>query len=62
MKKITIIGAGAVGSSIGYILVAENVANEIVFIDINKSKAFGEAMDIYQSTPYLGSAMVRDGD
>lgn len=62
MKKITIIGAGAVGSSIGYILVAENVANEIVFIDINKSKAFGEAMDIYQSTPYLGSAKVRDGD
>lgn len=62
MKKITIIGAGAVGSSIGYILVAENVANEIVFIDINKSKAFGEAMDIYQATPYLGSASVIDGD
>ena len=62
MRKITIIGAGAVGSSIGYLLVAENVANEIVFIDINKSKAFGEAMDIYQSTPYLGSAKVIDGD
>ncbi len=62
MRKITIIGAGAVGSSIGYLLVAENVANEIVFIDINKSKAFGEAMDIYQSTPYLGSAKVIDGE
>ncbi len=62
MRKITIIGAGAVGSSIGYLLVAENVANEIVFIDINKNKAFGEAMDIYQSTPYLGSAKVIDGD
>ncbi len=62
MKKVTIIGAGAVGSSIGYLLVAENVANEIVFIDINKSKAYGEAMDIYQATPYLGSAKVADGD
>ncbi len=62
MRKVTIIGAGAVGSSIGYLLVAENIATEIVFIDINKNKAFGEAMDIYQSTPYLGSAKVIDGD
>jgi L-lactate dehydrogenase len=61
-KKITIIGAGAVGSSIGYLLVAESIASEVVFIDVNKDKAFGEAMDIYQSTPFLSPAIVRAGE
>lgn len=61
-KKVTIIGAGAVGSSIGYLLVAENVASEVVFIDVNKEKALGEAMDIYQATPYLSPAIVRAGE
>ncbi len=61
-KKITIIGAGAVGSSIGYLLVAESIASEVVFIDVNKDKAFGEAMDIYQATPFLSPAIVRSGE
>lgn len=61
-RKITIIGAGAVGSSIGYLLVAESLASEIVFIDVNKEKALGEAMDIYQATPFLSPAIVRAGD
>ncbi len=61
-KKVTIIGAGAVGSSIGYLLVAEGLASEIVFIDVNKEKALGEAMDIYQATPFLSPAIVRAGD
>ena len=61
-KKITIIGAGAVGSSIGYLLVAQGTASEIVFIDVNNDKALGEAMDIYQATPFLNPAVVRAGD
>lgn len=61
-KKITIIGAGAVGSSIGYLLVAESIASEVVFIDVNKDKAAGEAMDIYQATPFLSPAIVRCGE
>lgn len=61
-RKVTIIGAGAVGSSIGYLLVAESIASEIVFIDVNKEKALGEAMDIYQATPFLSPAIVRAGD
>ncbi len=61
-KKVTIIGAGAVGSSIGYLLVAESLASEIVFIDVNKEKALGEAMDIYQATPFLSPAIVRAGE
>ena len=61
-RKITVIGAGAVGSSIGYLLVAEEIANEVVFIDVNKEKALGEAMDIYQATPFLTPAKVYAGE
>lgn len=60
-RKITIIGAGAVGSSIGYLLVAQGTASEIVFIDVNNEKALGEAMDIYQATPFLNPAIVKAG-
>ena len=47
--KITIIGAGSVGSTIAYTLAMENSgASEIVLIDINKEKVLGEVMDIAQ--------------
>lgn len=47
-SKITVIGAGSVGSTIAYTLSNQNVASEIVLIDINKEKVEGEVMDIAQ--------------
>ena len=47
-NKITIIGAGSVGATIAYTLSGENIASEIVMIDINKEKVQGEVMDIEQ--------------
>ena len=38
-SKITIIGAGSVGSTIAYTLSSQDIASEIVLIDINKQKA-----------------------
>ena len=38
-SKITIIGAGGVGATIAYKLSYEDIASEIVMIDINKDKA-----------------------
>jgi len=61
-KKITIIGAGSVGASIANDLAVTNVATEIVLIDINKEKAFGEAMDIYQGLSFASPANVYGGD
>ncbi len=62
MNKITIIGAGSVGATVAYTLAIQGVASEIVLIDINKEKAFGEALDIYQGTPYSHSCLVSEGD
>ena len=42
-SKITIIGAGSVGSTIAYTLSSQDIASEIVLIDINKQKAEGES-------------------
>ncbi len=52
-RKITVIGAGSVGSTTAFALAVQNIANEIVLIDINEDKALGEAMDIHQGTPLL---------
>ena len=42
--KVAIIGSGFVGSSAAFALALNGIANEIVLIDVNKEKAFGEAM------------------
>ena len=52
-RKITAIGAGSVGATTAFALTLKNIANEVVLVDINESKALGEAMDIRQSTPLL---------
>ena len=62
MSKITVIGAGSVGATIANDLMIQGIATEIVLIDINKEKAFGEALDIYQGAPFCSPAIVRSGD
>ena len=61
-NKITIIGAGQVGSTIAFALTVKELASEIVLIDIKKDKAMGEAMDIRQGTPFVGPVSVHEGD
>lgn len=62
IKKIAIIGAGSVGSAIANNMVTMGIANEIVLVDVNKAKAYGEALDIYQGISYCAPAIVRSGD
>ena len=62
MSKVTVIGAGAVGSTIVNDLMVQGVASELLLIDINKKKAHGEAMDIYQGAPFCIPAVVHAGD
>ena len=62
MGKISVIGAGAVGATIANDLMIQGVASEILLVDINKKKAIGEALDIYQGAPFCSPAVVRAGD
>ena len=62
MSKITVIGAGSVGATVANDLMIQGVASEIVLVDINKKKAYGEALDIYQGAPFHSPAIVRSGD
>lgn len=61
-SKITVIGAGSVGSTIAYTLSNQNVASEIVLIDINKEKAEGEVMDIAQGTCFRDPISIIAGE
>ena len=60
-NKVTIIGAGSVGATVAYTLVATGSVAEIVLIDVNVEKAKGEALDIRQATPYLSPAKIYCG-
>ena len=62
MSKISVIGAGSVGATIANDLMIQGVATEIVLVDINKTKAEGEALDIYQGAPFHSPAIVRSGE
>ena len=60
-KKVTIIGAGAVGSTTAFALLTRGAASEVVLIDINTSKALGEALDIKQATPFIDNCDIYAG-
>lgn len=62
MSKITVIGAGSVGAAVANDLMIQGIASEILLVDINKKKAVGEALDIYQGAPFCAPAIVRAGD
>lgn len=61
-RKITVIGAGSVGATIAYNLSFDDVASEIVLIDINKQKVEGEVMDIAQGTCFRDPISIVAGD
>lgn len=61
-SKITIIGAGSVGSTIAYTLAGQDLASELVLIDINKEKVRGEVMDIEQGTCFRDPISIKAGE
>ena len=60
-SKVTIIGAGSVGSTIAYTMAVQGLVSEIVMIDVNVKKALGEAMDIRQGTPFMSPCKIYAG-
>ncbi len=61
-KKVSIIGAGNVGSAVAYTLAMQyEDIEELLLIDINEKKAVSEALDIEQSTASRAPVCVRAG-
>lgn len=60
-KKVTIIGAGAVGATTAFALLTRGAASEVVLIDVNTEKAKGEALDIKQATPFIDNCDIHAG-
>jgi len=48
--KITVVGAGSVGSTCADVLAKNEVANEVVLLDIKENYAEGKALDIWESS------------
>jgi L-lactate dehydrogenase len=60
--KVTVIGAGFVGSTTAFALMQSSVVNEIVIIDINKEKAEGDALDMSHGVPFMKPIRVISGE
>lgn len=61
-SKVAVIGSGYVGASIAYALTVRGIVCDIALIDIDRSKAHGEAEDIQHGIPFMGDCSVRAGD
>ena len=60
--KISIIGAGFVGSTSAYAIMIAGLASEIVIVDLNKEKAEAEAMDLSHGAAFVKPVNVIAGD
>lgn len=61
-QKIILVGDGAVGSSYAFALVAQNIAQEIGIIDINRAKAQGDAMDLSHALAFTSPKKIYAAD
>lgn len=60
--KITIVGAGAIGSTILYTLMLKDLASTVVMVNRDKAKAHAKAYDISHCTGLNGNAEIVAGD
>lgn len=54
MSKVTVVGAGNVGATCANVLAFNEVANEIVMLDVKEGVSEGKAMDMMQTAQLLG--------
>jgi len=60
-NKISIIGAGFVGSTSAFAIMDAGLAGEIVLVDVNAEKAIAEAMDLSQGAAFVKSVTIKAG-
>lgn len=60
--KVSIIGAGAVGTSTAYALLIKKVAGEIALYDIDKPKVEAEVLDLAHGAQFTSPSRIYGGD
>lgn len=62
-NKVVVVGLGAVGVSYAYSMLNQALCDDMVLIDINRTRAEGEARDFRHGMPYAASpARIYVGD
>lgn len=61
-NKVSIIGAGFVGSATTLAIAESGIASDIVLVDINQEKAKGEALDIAHGAAFIKTVDITSGD
>ncbi|MGM9944439.1 MAG: L-lactate dehydrogenase [Lysinibacillus sp.] len=57
MRKVVLVGTGAVGTAYAYSLVNQGFVTELVLVDANAEKAEGEAMDLIHGMAFASTNM-----
>lgn len=60
--KISIVGAGFVGSTTAFALMNSGLASKIVIVDLNREKAIGEAMDLSHGASFVKPVEITAGN
>ncbi|OPY73506.1 MAG: L-lactate dehydrogenase [Syntrophorhabdus sp. PtaU1.Bin050] len=61
-RKITVVGAGTVGSTYCYALAQSGLADEIALIDKNVDLAKGQVLDLIHGQPFFPTVSIHVGD
>lgn len=52
-RKVAIVGTGLVGATTAFSLITQGICDEVIMIDINAERAYGEMLDLQDSIEYL---------
>lgn len=62
MRKVAIVGCGFVGAASAFAIMQSGLFSEMVMIDVDRSKAEGEALDISHGLPFSKPMKIYAGD
>ncbi|MEN9736805.1 MAG: hypothetical protein RJA26_38 [Actinomycetota bacterium] len=61
-SKVSIIGAGAVGTATAYALLIKKIAGEVALYDLNKAKVEAEVLDLAHGSQFTSPSRIYGGD
>ena len=61
-SKLSVVGAGAVGTSLAYAALIRGAASEVALMDINEKKVRAEALDMAHGSQFLPPAKIEGSD